>query len=261
MTKYTVASDGIRLAFERAGPLTDWKSGRPVVLVHGFGSSRRQNWKDTGWFDRLVAAGCSLLAMDCRGHGMSDKPHQEAAYGHDRMAEDVLCVMDEAGVDFADFVGYSMGGFIGLRLAVKAPARIGKLALAGVGGHYLDGPRISSEGSRAMLSAALLAPDKSAIADPRGRMFRSFADQPGKDRIALAACMRAMSPPLSPEVLSQIQKPVLVVCGEKDDISGPSAPLARAFPRGAAVTIAGRDHMSAVGDLRTRRAVINFLEP
>ena len=91
-------------------------------------------------------------------------------------------------------------------------------------------------------------------------MFRDFADQPGKDRIALAACMRAMSPGLPAETLSQLQKPVLVVCGDRDEIAGPAAPLAKAFAHGVSVAIAGRDHMSAVGDRRTRQAVLDFLQ-
>jgi pimeloyl-ACP methyl ester carboxylesterase len=72
--------------------------------------------------------------------------------------------------------------------------------------------------------------------------------------------MRAMPPGLSPDILSQLQIPVLVVCGERDDIAGPPEPLARAFAHGTPVTIAGRDHMSAVGDRRTRQAVVDFLE-
>ena len=92
-------------------------------------------------------------------------------------------------------------------------------------------------------------------------MFRDFADQPGKDRLALAACMRAMSPRLPPETLAQLQQPVLVVCGEQDDIAGAPGPLAAAFPHGRAVTIPGRDHMSAVGERKTRQAVMDFLGP
>jgi pimeloyl-ACP methyl ester carboxylesterase len=104
-----------------------------------------------------------------------------------------------------------------------------------------------------------LTENKAAITDPRGRMFRDFADQPGKDRFALAACMRAMSPGLPAATLSQLEAPVLVVCGEKDDIAGPSPPLAAAFAHGTAATIPGRDHMSAVGDRKTRAAVLDFL--
>ncbi len=252
MTEFALASDGVKLAFERVG------QGDSVVLVHGFGSSRGQNWKSTGWYVSLTEAGFSILAMDCRGHGQSDKPHDEAFYGHDRMAEDVVTVMDTAGLSTAALVGYSMGGFIGLRLAAAHPARVSCMALGGVGEFYLRGPRI--QGSRSTLADALLTEDKSTITDKRGRMFRDFAEQPGKDRFALAACMMAMSPQLPMEGLARLQQPILVVCGDADDIAGPPGHLAAAFPHGRAVTIPGRDHMSAVGERKTRQAVVDFLK-
>jgi pimeloyl-ACP methyl ester carboxylesterase len=254
--QFATAIDGVRLAFERVG-----QDGAPIMLVHGFGSSREQNWKSTGWYGSLGEAGYAVVAMDCRGHGQSDKPHDEAAYGHDRMAEDVIAVMDAAGLGAAHLVGYSMGGFIGIRVLAQFGARLRTLSVGGVGGHYLTGQNVSAKGSRDVISAALLTDDKASIIDPRGRMFRDFADQTGKDRIALAACMRAMSPALPAETLSQLQAPVLVVCGERDEISGPAAPLAGAFQHGLSVTIANRDHMSAVGDRKTRQAVLDFLSP
>lgn len=254
MTEFATASDGVAIAFERIGD----PARPPVLMVHGFGSSRVQNWKSTGWFGGLSEAGFSLVAMDCRGHGESGKPHEDGFYGHDRMALDMLAVMDAAGLSDPFVLGYSMGGFIALRLAALHPDRIRKLALAGVGEHYLRGPRIDTADSRARLAEALLTPDKGAITDPRARMFRNFAEQPGKDRIALAACMRAMSPHLPVETLAQLRPPVLVVCGELDDIAGKPEPLASSFPDGKAVTILGRDHMTAVGDRATRRAVIDF---
>jgi len=245
VTEFITASDGVPLAFERVG------EGPPVVLVHGFGSSHQQNWKSTGWYGSLAEAGYAVLAMDCRGHGESGKPHEPSFYGHDRMSEDVVQVMDAAGVKTAPVVGYSMGGFLALRLAAHHPGRASRIALGGVGEYYLRGPRIA-------LADALLAPDKSQLAG-RARMFREFADQPGKDRLALAACMRAMSQGLAPDILAAITQPVLVVCGELDDVAGAPGPLAAAFPQGQAATIAGRDHMSAVGEPKTRRAVIDFL--
>ena len=84
-------------------------------------------------------------------------------------------------------------------------------------------------------------------------MFRDFAEQQGKDRLALAACMRAMCPPFPADTLSQLQLPVLVVYGDQDFIAGPAGPLAAAFPHGFAVTVPGRDHMSAVGERRPAR--------
>jgi pimeloyl-ACP methyl ester carboxylesterase len=254
MPEFVTAPDGVALAFERHG------EGPAIVLVHGFGSSRLQNWKSTGWYGGLTQCGFSIVAMDCRGHGDSDKPHDPLAYGHDRMAEDVTLVMDGCGLSSGLVLGYSMGGFIGLRLLAAHPGRIIKLAIAGVGETYLQ-DRITSPEARAALADALLTPDKDTITDPRAKMFRAFADQPGKDRLALAACMRAMSPQLPMEVLAGIGQPVLVVCGELDDVAGAPGPLAAAFPLGQAVTIPGRDHMSAVGERKTRQAVVEFLLP
>ncbi len=260
MPEFVTASDGVSLAFERLAP--EGQSTHPVivptiVLVHGFGSSRAQNWKSTGWYGGLTAAGFGLVAMDCRGHGDSGKPHDVEAYGHDRMAEDVLEVMNACALSSALILGYSMGGFIGLRLLAAHPERVIKLAIAGVGESYLrDG--ITAPAARAALADALLTPDPGSLTDPRAKMFRAFADQPGKDRLALAACMRAMSPRLPIETLAHLERPVLVVAGDKDDTAGSPEPLAAALADGKAVLIAGRDHMSAVGDKHTRQAVIEF---
>jgi pimeloyl-ACP methyl ester carboxylesterase len=251
MPQFVTASDGIRLAYECHG------AGPAVLLIHGFGSSRIQNWKSTGWYGGLAEAGFCVVAMDCRGHGDSGKPHDPALYGHDRMAEDAIAVMDAAAAAQPFVLGYSMGGYIGLRLLAAHPERVRKLAIAGVGEHYLE-DSITSPRARAMLAEALTVADKETITDPRGKMFRAFADQPGKDRIALAACMRAMSPHLPISTLAALAKPVMVVNGEKDDTAGRAQPLASLFADGKAVTIAGRDHMSAVGERKTRQAVIDF---
>ena len=116
------------------------------------------------------------------------------------------------------------------------PDRVIKLAIAGVGANYLkDG--ITSPAARSALADALLVEDKDSITDPRARMFRAFADQPGKDRLALAACMRAMSPHLPIETLSRLQAPILVVDGSEDETAGRAEPLAATFLNGRAVTI------------------------
>lgn len=256
MLQFATAPDGVKLAFEVLSPQA---IGEPatVILIHGFGSSRVQNWRSTGWYGALVEAGFAVLAMDCRGHGDSDKPHDPQSYDHQRMAEDVKHVMDAAGLSAGLVIGYSMGGFIGLRLANAFPASVLRLAIAGVGEYYLA-DHIGSPGRRALLADALLNPQKQSITDPRARMFRDFADQPGKDRIALAACMKGMSSHLPLSTLKAIKRPILVVCGAEDNIAGRPEPLAAVFADAKAVTIPGRDHMSAVGDKRTKQAVIDF---
>src|SRR6476646_7951900 len=98
MTEFVTAPDGVRIAWEIAG------GGAPVLLVHGFGSDRVQNWRAPGWYDTLTKAGYSVVALDCRGHGESDKPHDTAAYDESTMVEDIDLVMRVAGMKEASIM-------------------------------------------------------------------------------------------------------------------------------------------------------------
>jgi pimeloyl-ACP methyl ester carboxylesterase len=259
MTNFATAKDGVRIAYDLVG-----EGAETIVLVHGFGSSRVQNWRDPGWYETLTKAGLRVVALDCRGHGESDKPHRSEGYRHDEMANDVLAVMDDADVAVATVMGYSMGGFIAIPLTIAHPERVKKLVVGGVGESYLGGTaavrdRVADPQVRAGIVAALRTDDPSSIANPTAKGFRAFADQPGKDRLALAACMSAPSVNLPAATLGTARRPVLVVCGAKDDLTGPPDPLARAFPGGRAVTVPNRDHMTVVGDKLYKQAVLDFL--
>jgi pimeloyl-ACP methyl ester carboxylesterase len=248
MTQFVKAADGVRIAYEIAG------DGVPVLLVHGFASDRVQNWKAPGWYGTLTGAGYRVIALDCRGHGESDKPHDPAFYNHAIMAEDVVAVMEAAGAGNTFLMGYSMGGFISMHVLMDHPDLLRKVAIGGVGGSYLG----TAFGSRDAIAEALLEPDKSKITDPVQKNFREFAEQSGKDIQALAACMRGNRHPFAAAELSQSQRPVLVVCGENDALTGSPDPLAAAFADGRAVTVAKRDHMTTVGDKVYKQAVLDF---
>jgi pimeloyl-ACP methyl ester carboxylesterase len=126
MTRFATARDGVRLAYETIG------DGKPIVLVHGFASSRAQNWRETGWYKTLNDAGYAVTAMDCRGHGESDKPRDDESYG-DKMVADIATVMDAAGLERADVMGYSMGARVTAFLALAHPERVRAAVLGGLG--------------------------------------------------------------------------------------------------------------------------------
>ena len=250
MTDYATAADGVRIAYESVG------EGPAILLIHGFASDRVQNWKGPGWYDTLMRAGYRVVALDCRGHGQSDKPHDPAAYAHSIMARDAVAVMDAAGLDRPAVMGYSMGGYLAMHLVLDHAARVDRLIIGGVGETYFT----TAQATRERIVAALEAPDASHVADPVGRNFRAFAEQGGKDLTALAACMRANRATFTAAALAQARQPVLVVCGELDEITGRPGPLAAAFPGGRAVTVPRRDHMTSVGDKIYKEAVLQFLE-
>ncbi len=68
---------------------------------------------------------------------------------------------------------------------------------------------------------------------PRPRAFATSPIQGGKDRIALAACMRADRQIFTMKELSRAAQPVLVVCGENDTLTGPAGPASPPRFRGA----------------------------
>jgi pimeloyl-ACP methyl ester carboxylesterase len=248
MSKFAQGNDGVRLAYEDVG------AGEPVVLVHGFASDRVQNWRAPGWYDTLTGAGWRVVALDCRGHGESDKPHDPDRYG-DRMVDDVAAVMAAAGVAQAHVMGYSMGGMLTMGLLMRRPELVRRAVVAGVGETYFrDAPK-----RRHAIADALEAPDPSVLSDPIQRQFRLFAGQKGKDLQALAACMRKERTVYPPDRLATWTGPLLVVCGEMDNLTGKPDGLAQAFPAGRAVTVGKRDHMSAVGDKVYKQAVLDFL--
>jgi pimeloyl-ACP methyl ester carboxylesterase len=248
MEQFATASDGTRLAYETVG------DGRPIVLVHGFASDRKQNWQNVGWYETLSGAGFRVIAMDCRGHGASGKPHDDNAYG-DTMVGDIVSVMDAAKLTRADVMGYSMGGILTVGLLMTHGERVSRAVVGGIGATYFA-PRSHRKG----IAAALRASDPSMITDPTEKAFRAFAAQGGKDLLALAACMSADRTMYSREQLGSCATPVLVVDGENDVQSGAPEPLAQAFMNGRAIVVPRRDHMTAVGDRVYKQAVLEFLQ-
>ena len=109
-------SQGVKIRYIEAG------QGDPVVLIHGFSSSADANWRQAGVFDKL-ARDFRVIALDCRGHGQSDKPHDPASYGL-AMVEDVARLLDHLQIRRAHIVGYSMGGAITGAFVVKHPDRV-----------------------------------------------------------------------------------------------------------------------------------------
>lgn len=133
-------SDGVNIRYFSAG------QGEALVLIHGFSGSATTAWIKPGVFDALVDAGFHVIALDNRGHGGSDKPHDPASYGVN-MAEDVRRLLEHAGLERAHIVGYSMGARIANTFRSRHPQRVITLTLGGYGWPW-RGPAVTLEESR-----------------------------------------------------------------------------------------------------------------
>ena len=233
----------------------DEGQGDPVVMVHGFASSKAVNWVQPGWIATLTGTGYRAIALDNRGHGESTKLYDPAAYHTERMMEDVTALLDHLRIERADVMGYSMGARIAAFLAQHNPERVRSAILGGLGAHLIDGVGLPES-----IAEALEAPTLNDVTDPQGRTFRAFADQTRSDRRALAACIRGSRQVLPPEEAAAIKVPVLIAVGSKDTVAGSAEALAAVIPRSKVLIIPGRDHMLAVGDKVFKAGVLQFLQ-
>ena len=241
-------SGGVGIAYETAG------EGQPILLIHGFASTGRVNWWDTGWVRTLVDAGRQVITFDHRGHGASEKLYDSALYPAAEMAEDARRLLDHLGIGQADVMGYSMGARVAAFLTIAHPERVRRAVFAGLASRMITGV-----GGAEAIARALEAPSREDVSDPGAKSFRIFAEQTKSDLRALAACIRSSREKITVEELARISVPVLVVAGEKDDVAGEVEPLVKAIPGARGVTLPNRNHMNAVGDRGYKDAVLAFL--
>lgn len=254
-------SAGVRIQY------TDQGAGEPVILVHGFSVNQDINWRQPGLLDRL-AKQYRVVALDLRGHGLSDKPHDPAAYGAE-MAWDVVRLMDHLHIPKAHVVGYSMGGFITLKLIALAPERLLSAMPCGMGWR-----EPTQEATAPLLQ---LAEDLEA-----GRGFDVLFDQisppgkaPGKaemaalnlamsaynDKRALAAAMRSFAGlAVTQDELRACHIPVETVVGSEDPLRTGTDIMDEIMPGHKTIVIPGTDHISTLRDTRFADAVEAFLD-
>src|SRR6185312_12518442 len=110
-------------------------------------------------------------------------------------------------------------------MALDYPDRVATLILGGLGEGMVKGV-----GDWDPIADALLADDPASITHPRGRMFRTFADQTRSDRKALAACIRTSRDLIGADEIAGIYQPTLVAVGTTDEIAGSPKALADLMP-------------------------------
>ncbi|HWY90881.1 MAG TPA: alpha/beta hydrolase [Solirubrobacteraceae bacterium] len=115
-----LTDDGVELAGEQTG------AGLPIVLLHGLTATRRYVVMGSRLLER---SGRRVIAYDARGHGRSAPAPDPGAYGYDRLARDLLAVMDSLGLERALLAGASMGSQTIVRCALEHPDRVAALGL------------------------------------------------------------------------------------------------------------------------------------
>jgi pimeloyl-ACP methyl ester carboxylesterase len=265
----TFDSGGVKIAYLDEG------KGEVVVLLHGFGGSAEETWTKSAFAkEQFLPAlkGYRVLALDHRGHGSSDKPHDAKKYGAE-MAEDVVRLLDHLKVRKAHVVGYSMGAMVAGKLLVAHPDRLLGLTFGG-GGPLLSPPKAFTDVIDA--TAESLEKGKGIVPlvvsltpggepKPTAEQAAAFSEQfvGTKDQKALAAVLRSQKGWEVTEAEVKANKvPVQFVYGDREVgfLQEIIAGAKKALPKAGEVVVEKGDHGSTMTTPEFRKAVLEFLQ-
>jgi pimeloyl-ACP methyl ester carboxylesterase len=246
----TFRADGLTLHYDARG------SGHPVVLLHGF-TSRASSWERHGWVDLLVSAGLRAIVPDARSHGRSDRVFDPAACTTEVLASDVVALLDELEIPHASLFGFSMGGGTALRVAMDWPARVTRLAVAGVGDPAIND--LHEPAAIAELAEVFAADSADVVAGTSPVRIRRNAELAGNDVRALRPFLQQGGWPGGLRDLSPVYAPTLVVLAGGDEyMADANALVARLAPT-KVVRLPGEGHYEVLQNEAVKREVVAFL--
>lgn len=240
----TQSSDEVTISWEKVG------TGPPLLLVHP-SLSDSTIWYDLRYVETL-ADSYTLLLLDCRGHGRSDKPSSQASYTLTRLVDDVIDLLDAGQIEQAHLMGYSLGGRVALGCGARFPDRFTSLI---IGAGSFKAPsggfdRVSFPGGLETLATQGVEPFLAEWSRHAGfalpaaieSTFRSNAPE------VMVPFLRQMDEDLSMEAcLPSIDIPALLFAGEHDTHRlAEMKTAADRMPHAELVTIPGGSHLSTL---------------
>jgi pimeloyl-ACP methyl ester carboxylesterase len=254
-------SNGVRIRYVEQG------SGPPVVLLHGLSGNLDASWVETGVLPN-VATDYRIIALDYRGHGKSDKPHDPKSYGL-QMGQDVVRLLDHLHITRAHIVGHALGAIITAKLLTTNPDRFLTATLSGAAGRQGWTPEAAAAAETEAVEFEQEIPFRSVI------LRTAPVDQPKltdeqiqaqsqqrlarNDRLAMAAVVRSRGEQtFSTAETTTVQVPTLGLIGSADANLDTMPRLASVLPTLKVVVIDGATHGGARGVARRPEFIDNF---
>jgi len=254
-------SDGVKIHYIVEG------KGEPLLVIHGFTGSIQQI---PDAFKKNISNNFQLIAMDCRGHGQSEKPHDLDAYGMN-MIKDQIRLLDHLKIKKAHVFGYSMGGAIAIGLVGFHPERVLSAIVGGAGwippGQVRDHPPGISWDAYAEaleqrdLTPILLAQVTEGEPPPTPEQIETANKgfNSTQDPLALAAIIRNFVPSPTKDQIRSNKIPVLALIGDKDRGKKDVDRLNGLMPNLKVVVIPNASHGTAPADPLFIKSLNDFL--
>ena len=265
MHTHTVEGTDPQLYVEVHDPQED-AGLRPVLLLHGFSSSSKLNWHDTGWVAALLEAGRRVITVDLPGHGRSGAPEDMDSYSPSRIRADLLQIAFDAGVrplrngdpaSGVDLVGYSLGARLAWEFGATQPEIVHRLVQ---GGPNIADPLAAFD----LIAAQNYLADGTTIADAStAGLLKMAMLLPSNNIFALLSLVDAIkAEPFDPaEAVPHM--PMLLVAGDQDERAATMPQLAelgiQAGSMAEQLTLPGRNHTNAITSRTFKQGAIAFL--
>lgn len=240
-------------------------SGEPVVLINSLGAVRDM------WKPQLepLSKRFQLVRFDVRGHGSTPAPLGE--WTIDDLADDVIDLLDGLDIERAHLVGICLGGATAIRLAVRDPERVDRLALVssapkiGTPENWRErAATVLNEGTRALSGTIMerwFSPTFHAEHPEVVAEFRETFD--AGDAPGYAACCGVLERLDLRDQLEGITAPTLVAAGTEDPIMtvADAEHTAQRIPRARLKAFEGARHLLTVETAdQFNDALTDFLE-
>jgi pimeloyl-ACP methyl ester carboxylesterase len=239
-----VSNEGVRFHYEVEG------HEPPLVLQHGLTSSIRR-WRLCGYVEEL-RGDYRLILVDARGHGDSEKPHDPQAYTAELMTGDIAAVMNDLGVEKANYWGYSMGGRIGFELMRYHPSRFTSYIMGGISPYEIVPPTEAGRQFVASIGAMLRLGDEEgpeAVISLQEKTLGRAASAEEKKRLLdsdfkalLTVYQNFISWPTTDDLLPSITVPCLLYAGERDPFHDGAKEAAKHIQHASFLSVPGLEH-------------------
>ena len=264
-------SNGVKIRYVTEG------TGEAVVLIHGWMSDSSMWGADEKGNTKLGKGGTNgfqLIALDCRGHGKSDKPHDSKSYGTE-MAADVVRLLDHLKIKKAHLVGYSSGAFIAGKVAATHPKRVLSITYGGQAPVIAEDMKptdfsqtdafyeaVNSGIGLGEYIISITPPDKPKPTAEQATAIANYL-YGGKDVKAFALAGNSFKElKVTAQELKKYKAPILFIHGgnESNFVKNKVAVARKTIGRGEVYVVEGGDHMTTLIKPTFATALVKFLQ-